>query len=302
MKSGKTRRLGQAVLGQLVAFEATARLNSFRAAADELHLTTGAVAQQIRLMEQKLGMQLFERLPRGTRLLTEAEGFLNKVQLALDLVDDATHELTSLRSTTAIQPITLSTTSAFASRWLIPKLVHLSIVEPQVSIMIDASEALRPLKGPGSVDVAIRWGEPPFIGCWACPLHSGRAIPVCSPGLKKAYRWETISDLLRSAPLIADSHDNWAKWITTNGPRTTSSVQRFSQTSLAIEAAEQGLGVALVSEVLVGDALRVGTLVEALPTPDYLDIRAGFYLLTATEPDPGSPLGRVVSWLRSKTV
>ncbi|MFJ3485442.1 LysR substrate-binding domain-containing protein [Pseudomonas sp. NPDC090202] len=290
-------RLGHSLLGQLVAFEATARLGSFRAAADELHITTGAVAQQVRLMEQKLGMEVFKRLPRGTRVLPEAEGFLSKVQLALDLVNDATRELTALRSPKVGRPLTLSTTGAFASRWLIPKLARLSEAEPGLSVMIDASNAARPLHGADAVNMAIRWGAPPFPGCHAHLLHIGTAIAVCAPAVKKAHRWQTLNDLADGAPLVSDSHDNWVRWFALRKLPMTSTSQMFSQTSLAIEAAERGLGVALAPEVLVADALETGALVRALDSEECLETDAGFYLLTATEPDPASDLGKMVRWL-----
>lgn len=289
-------RSGYALIGQLVAFEATARLGSFRAAADELHITTGAVAQQIRLMEHKLGMALFKRLPQGTRLLPEAEAFLHKVQLALSLVNEATRELSALRSP-GPRPLTLSTTGAFASRWLIPKLAHLNEAQPGLSVMIDASNAARPLHGKDSVDMAIRWGAPPFAGCRAWLLDGGKAIPVCSPALRAAHCWQTLADLAKGTTLIADSHDNWHRWFAASNLQPMSTFQQLSQTSLAIEAAEQGLGVALVPEILVAATLKSGGLVRALSPDHYLETNAGFYLLTGSEPDPTSDLGKVVNWL-----
>lgn len=300
MENPTPLRSGYALIGQLVAFEATARLGSFRAAADELHLTTGAVAQQIRLMEQKLGMALFKRLPRGTRLLPQAEDFQHKVQLALNLVNEATRELSALRSP-SLRPLTLSTTGAFASRWLIPKLAHLNETEPGLSVMIDASNDARPLHGTDSVDMAIRWGAPPFPGCRAWLLHTGRAIPVCSPALKAAHRWKTLADLAKGATLLTDSHENWNRWFAANNVQPTSTFQRFSQTSLTIEAAEQGLGVALVPKILVASGLKSGGLVRALSPAYCLETNAGFYLLTGREPEPTSDLGKVVSWLLNGT-
>ncbi|MFK3795510.1 LysR substrate-binding domain-containing protein [Pseudomonas sp. NPDC088444] len=285
------------MIGQLVAFEATARLGSFRAAADELHITTGAVAQQVRLLERKLGMDVFKRQPRGVRLLPEAEAFLAKVQLALDLINEATRELSAQRAASGSRALTLSTTGAFASRWLIPKLAHLSEAEPQLSVMIDASNAARPLHGVDAVDMAIRWGTPPFPGCHVRPLFLGSIIPVCSPNVKRQYRWRSLNDLAHGAPLIADSHDNWSKWFTARRLDATSSVQIFSQTSLAIEAAERGLGVALAPEVLIRGALASGGLVRALDPDQVLDTDGGFYLLTGSEPDAGSDLGKVMAWL-----
>jgi LysR family glycine cleavage system transcriptional activator len=163
--------------------------------------------------------------------------------------------------------------------------------------MIDASNAARPLHGVDAVNMAIRWGAPPFPGCHAHLLHPGNAIAVCSPAVKKAHRWKTLSDLAQGAPLISDSHDNWTRWFAARQLPMTSTSQMFSQTSLAIEAAERGLGVALAPEVLVAGALATGGLVRALGPREYLETGAAFYLLTATAPDPDSALGKLVKWL-----
>lgn len=297
MKHWGSRRGALPTLNYLVALESTARLGSFRAAAEEMHLTQGAVAQQIRALESELGCPLFVRQPRGLSPTIQGADYVDRVRLALGIVGEATKEFLDQDQRSEPGRLTLSTTSAFASRWLIPRLPRLAEAHPDISIMIDASDVVRPLYGKGRVDMAIRWGVPPFAEGNAQFLLPGKAIPVCAPSLisqKKLTRPEHLADM----PLISDSHNNWKRWFDAyriTGARPTGLT--FSQTSLALEAAEQGMGIALVPKVLVEAALKTGALVQATGRQYQLDTDVGFYVLTA-EPYAGeSVTGRVVGWL-----
>lgn len=297
--SATGRRTAPSIVNHLAAFEAAARLGSFRAAADELHVTPGAVAQQVRTLEDKLGRPLFERLPRGLRTNREGAAYLLRVRLALDILEDATRELLQRDEQADPGQVLLSTTPAFASRWLIPRLGQLARAQPQVALMIDASDSTRPLSGKGAVDLAVRWGTPPFAEAYALPLLPGLAIPVCAPALRGERRWQQASDLA-GVPLISDSHDNWRRWLDHHGqPGQRVHGPVFSQTILAIEAAEQGMGIALVPRLLVENALRAGTLVCALEHHE-LQTPAGFHLLAAQAPEPGSAAALVVRWLEQE--
>lgn len=287
------------IINHLAAFEAAARLGSFRAAADELHVTQGAVAQQVRSLEAKLGRPLFERLPRGLRLNRDGADYLPRVRLALDIIEDATRELLERDSQKDPQQILLSTTPAFASRWLIPRLGQLAQAQPQIALMIDASDSTRPLSGKGAVDLAVRWGSPPFNEAYALALLPGVAVPVCAASLRGEQRWQHPAELAK-LPLISDSHKNWKHWFDHYGlPGTRFSGPAFSQTILAIEAAEQGMGIALVPRLLVDNALKAGSLVLALEGHE-LQSSAGFHLLTGHVPAPDSPIAQLLNWLQKE--
>ncbi|WP_331831785.1 LysR substrate-binding domain-containing protein [Pseudomonas sp. LH21] len=297
--SAPKRRNAPAIVNHLVAFEAAARLGSFRAAADELHVTPGAVAQQVRTLEDKLGRPLFERLPRGLRPNRDGADYLTRVRLALDIIEDATGELLERDSQRDPRQILLSTTPAFASRWLIPRLGLLAQAHPQVALMIDASDSTRPLSGKGAVDLAVRWGVPPFADAYALPLLPGVAVPVCAPALRGERPWRQAADLAQQ-PLISDSHNNWKRWFDHYAlPGTRFSGPVFSQTILAIEAAEQGMGIALVPRLLVENALKAGTLILALKGHE-LHSDAGFHLLAGHAPQAGSAAEQVVRWLQAQ--
>ncbi|MDH0303661.1 MULTISPECIES: LysR substrate-binding domain-containing protein [unclassified Pseudomonas] len=297
--SAPKRRNAPAIINHLTAFEAAARLGSFRAAADELHVTPGAVAQQVRTLEAKLERPLFERLPRGLRTNRDGADYLARVRLALDIIEDATGELLERDRQHDPRQILLSTTPAFASRWLIPRLGQLAQAHPEVAVMIDASDSTRPLSGKGAVDLAVRWGAPPFAESYALPLLPGVAVPVCAPALRGEHQWQRAIDLVRQ-PLISDSHNNWKRWFDHHAlPGTRFNGPVFSQTILAIEAAEQGMGIALVPRLLVENALKAGTLVLALEEHE-LHSSAGFHLLADHTPEPGSAAEQVARWLESE--
>lgn len=295
------RRTTPYVINHLVAFEAAARLGSFRAAAQELHVTPGAVAQQVRTLEEKLGLALFERLPRGLRPNRAGGEYLERVRLALHIIEDASRELLERDAPQDPHQVLLSTTPAFASRWLIPRLGRLAAAHPQIALMIDASDSTRPLSGKGAVDMAVRWGAPPFADAHARLLLAGQAVPVCAPSLRGERRWQQPAELIDVA-LISDSHNNWKRWFDHYGlPGTRFSGPAFSQTILAIEAAEQGMGIALVPQLLVENALKAGTLVIALEGHQ-LNSAAGFHLLTAQPPAAGSASALVAQWLEQEVL
>ncbi len=297
MNTSDVRRVMQAVHNHLTALESTARLGSFRAAADELSVSQGAIAQQVRAMESKLGMELFTRLPRGLAVNEGAQEYVARVRLALGIIEEATRDLIHQERSKDPNQLTLSTTASFASRWLIPRLAGFASAHPEIAVMIDASEVVRPMHGRGCVDMSIRWGAPPFNEGHASFLFPGRAIPVCSPELAGYGTWQGPDDLAR-APLINDSHNNWKRWFEVYGDagtRFTGPV--FSQTSLALDAAEQGMGIALIPEPLVASSLKNGLLVKAIGNQFRLDTEYGFYVVTADPVTPGSIIDLVVAWL-----
>ncbi|GLO15538.1 LysR family transcriptional regulator [Pseudomonas putida] len=300
MKVTDARRMTQAVHNQLIAFEATARLGSFRSAADELFVTQGAVAQQVRVMEEKLGMKLFTRLPRGLAPTPVAQDYVNRVRLAMGIIEEATRVLLHTGSENDPYRLTLSTTAAFASRWLLPRLARLTEQHPRISIMIDATDVTRPLKGPSSVDMAIRWGAPPFLDTAARFLLPGRSIAVCSPTLSGYGGWQRPRDVL-NVPLISDTHNNWTRWFDAYGlPGARFSGPSFSQANLALDAAEQGMGIALIPEPLATPSLKTGALTRAFAGAYPLETEHGFYVVTAEPITPDSAISTVVTWLLSE--
>ncbi|WP_126225669.1 transcriptional regulator GcvA [Burkholderia ambifaria] len=245
-------------LNALRAFEAAARHLNFRLAADELGVTQGAVAQQVRHLEDVVEVQLFRRLPRGLALTREGLEYFSSVQRALQIISDATDALGQRPTVLAV-----STTPSFASKWLIPRLADFSRLHPDIEVRVIADERLASFRADG-VDIAIRLSKPPFPAGLAAELLAPLDIfAVASPKLLDGGPpIRTPADLSTHA-LLHDAHDLWPEFIEKLGGKGRADPTkgpRFSQSLLAIDAAVAGQGIALTSEPLVERDIAEGRL------------------------------------------
>ncbi|WP_175674343.1 transcriptional regulator GcvA [Burkholderia ambifaria] len=245
-------------LNALRAFEAAARHLNFRLAADELGVTQGAVAQQVRHLEDVVEVQLFRRLPRGLALTREGLEYFSSVQRALQIISDATDALGQRPTVLAV-----STTPSFASKWLIPRLADFSRLHPDIEVRVIADERLASFRADG-VDIAIRLSKPPFPAGLAAELLAPLDIfAVASPTLLDGGPpIRTPADLSTHA-LLHDAHDLWPEFIEKlggKGQADPTKGPRFSQSLLAIDAAVAGQGIALTSEPLVERDIAEGRL------------------------------------------
>jgi len=262
-----TRRLPP--LNALRAFEAAARQRSFARAAEELHVTPAAISQQIRQLEDYLGMRLFRR-GRSLELSDAAEAVLPMLSEGFDRLERAT-EL--LRKGTADGPLILSVPPTFASRWLIPRLDDFQSRHPEIELRLHASRRLVDFDLE-DVDMAVRFGSGPFEGLHAERLMPEAVVPVASAAV--AEKIQRPDDLLTATLLEDESHawdpafPDWETWLASLGVKGPMRVRHFGDASLVSQAAETGLGVGLVWYSLVADALRDGRLVRlfgsTLPT------------------------------------
>ncbi|MBR8343866.1 transcriptional regulator GcvA [Burkholderia ambifaria] len=252
----RTRRFPP--LNALRAFEAAARHLNFRLAADELGVTQGAVAQQVRHLEDVVEVQLFRRLPRGLALTREGLEYFSSVQRALQIISDATDALGQRPTVLAV-----STTPSFASKWLIPRLADFGRLHPDIEVRVIADERLASFRADG-VDIAIRLSKPPFPAGLAAELLAPLDIfAVASPKLLDGGPpIRTPADLSTHA-LLHDAHDLWPEFIEKLGGKGRADPTkgpRFSQSLLAIDAAVAGQGIALTSEPLVERDIAEGRL------------------------------------------
>ena len=252
----RTRRLPP--LNALRAFEASARHLNFRLAADELGVTQGAVAQQVRHLENVVDVQLFQRLPRGLALTSDGLEYFPAVQRALLIISDATEAL-GQRSTF----LTISTTPSFAAKWLIPRLSDFGRLHPDIEVRVMADEKLSNFQTDG-VDIAVRLGRPPFpSGLTGELLFPLDMFAVASPKLLSAGPpIRSPSDLAKHV-LLHDAHNSWPEFFDVVGGRSRVDPlkgPRFSQSLLAIDAAIAGQGIALASEPLVERDIAEGRL------------------------------------------
>ena len=195
-------------LNALRAFEMAGRKGSFRAAADELHITQGAVAQQVRGLEERLGIALFRRLPRGLALTPAGAAYLNDVSRAFGILASATAKLQARPNT-----VTISVTPTVATRLLMHRLADLQAALPGLELRTLATEALSDFEH-DQVDMAVRLTRPPFPPqLEAAPLFPQELVAVASPHLLRHLTCPLSPDELQTLPLLHDAHNHWPAFL-----------------------------------------------------------------------------------------
>ena len=284
-------------LNSLKAFEASGRHLNFRLAAEELGVTQGAVAQHVRALENLLKIKLFNRHARGLSLTDEGRRYLPPVRRAFDMIAEATENLAPKD-----EVVTISSTPSFATRWLVPRLGVFSSDHPGIRVRFDASNSLANFQTDG-VDIAIRQGQPPFgPGLVAEPLFSTELIAVCHPELRDGPKPITAPQDLRHHVLLEDTHGQWPLFLEAalgNAPTFEMKTMKFSQTSLALDAAIARQGVALTTHALVDDDLRENRLCQ--PFAFSLEAKEGYYIVAPREPRNPVLVSIVRDWLIAQT-
>ena len=253
-------------LNTLRLFEAAGRHASFKLAAEELHLTPSAVSHGIQKLEDWLGATLFERGTRGLSLTAAGEAYLPQIAEALGMLAQATDVVQGRKPTGALS---VSVAPTFAKRWLLPRLARFTERHPDIRVTIDTSK--RPVEFPlDGMDLAIRMSaEARAAGTWIELLRE-ELVPVCAPALLAKLGAGSLEELLARAPLIhvTTTAEDWAAWLRATG-HAGLSVEggiRVDRVQVALEAAAQGLGIALGRRPLVDADLDAGRLVM-LPAP-----------------------------------
>ncbi|WP_417247868.1 LysR substrate-binding domain-containing protein [Celeribacter sp.] len=242
-------------LNALRAFEAAGRRLNFRAASEDLGVSQGAVAQQVRLLEEHLGQALFTRLPRGVSLTSQGAVYHAEVKRAFDILRSATDQISE-----GDDSVTISVTPTFATRLLIQSLPSLNAILPDVKIRTIATVDVTDFDR-DQVDISVRETRPPFpVGQDAELLFRQDFIIVGNPHLLGNVSGDLTPAHIRTMPLLHDSYGHWQKYFGTED-RLPGPV--FNQISLAIDAALAGQGLAVVSRAFVKDDLSAGRLIEA---------------------------------------
>ncbi|MBR8430377.1 transcriptional regulator GcvA [Burkholderia cenocepacia] len=277
-------------LNALRAFEVSARHLNFRAAADEIGVTQGAVAQQVRHLEDVLGLKLFERLPRGLALTHDGAAYFSDVRRALHAIADATAKLVKRRAA-----LTISTTPSFASKWLIPRLAQFTDAHPDYDVRVIADPQIATFRDDG-VDLAIRYGKPPFGKHLAThALFPLDVYAVCSPSVLTA---PASPRALAGQVLLHDAHDLWPEFLAAMPEPVDVDPHkglRFNQTSLAIDAAVAGQGIALATEPLVERDIAAGRLCK--PFDFAFPLSMGFYLVYPAERRDDDAIAVMRAWM-----
>jgi len=254
-------------LNALRAFEASARLGSFVAAARELRVSAAAVSQQVRRLESYLDTRLFQRLARGLVLTEQGRDYLPELSAGFDLLGEST---TRLRAKRADGVLTLTTLAGFANGWLLPRLHRFRERAPRIDVVIRTSRELLDFRR-DAIDLAIRFAPAPGRGLHGELLCREELFPVASPQLFSAGRIPATLTAVTDYPLLDDTDAGpdqpwlgWRGWFERARLPTTALARRlqFSDSIVLIGAAVAGLGIGIGRSPHVGQLLSRGQLVR----------------------------------------
>jgi LysR family glycine cleavage system transcriptional activator len=285
-------------LNAVLVFEAAARHSRLIGAGAELGVTPGAVSQQVRLLEARLGVRLFDRHPNGVRLTEEGRDYLADVGPAIRQIAGATHRLTRAAGSGLVR---VSALPALAECWLIGRLKAFHAEHPEITIELSAEAELVDF-GQGQRDVGLRYGNATEAHLDIVPLFRDELLPVCSLALLERHAVAGPSDLA-GAPLLFDTYwrDDWRIWCEAAGLPAfdLERAQRFTLYSLALEAACQGVGILMAHRALVARDLARGTLVA--PVPLATPAPKSYYAVVPARAASRPPVRAFVRWLQAAT-
>lgn len=282
----------------LLAFDAVARLGSISKAAEELSLTVSAVSHQVANLESFVERQLFDRSPRGLTLTIYGERFQRDITGALTLLAAAAK---NVRSGEVAEVLRIHSVPTFASLWLMPRLPAFRAQLPQLRVQLDASYGDIDFAR-GETDVGICYGTVRGRDLHIETLFSEEIMPMISPALKAKLQIQTPEDLVKQDLILSElTLVQWPHWFSAHGvPVSPSNYSlAFDRTSMVLDAAIQGLGIALDSNRTAEAALKRGDLVPVFDDCKGMPVRAHHLVY----PRAYAQLDRVVSfthWLREE--
>ena len=257
-------------LSALRPFEAAARLESFSRAAEELHLTHGAVSRQVRALEEHVGAPLFSRHGKRVALTPSGRAFAERVRGALEEIAQAAEVVNPARRGNRL---TVSVLPSFASRWLMPRLIRFMEAHPQIELNVITATALANFTT-DEVDLAIRFGRGPWPNLVCEPFLDDEWFPVASPKMNRGKLPKEPRDLLK-VRIMREDRDYWDLWMKAAGVTLQGQLEgpKFNDSTYSLQAAARGEGVALARRSIVSEDLERGTLKRlfpgiGLPSPD----------------------------------
>lgn len=294
-------------LNALRAFEAAARHRSLTNAARELNVTPAAVSHQIKALEADLGVSLLWRIKGEFRLSTPAAAALPGLRAGFDQIAEAARRLRSGGD----DFLTLSVGPTFASTWLVRRLGDFTDGFPGIEVRLHTTDALADFARDG-VDIAIRCGRGTYAGCESIRLFDEDIYPVCGPALlAQGPPLEKPADLAAHTLLHVDwrvfSEEGWSEtldwemWLRAAGATEVDHTRgpRLSHTSIALQMAMDGRGVALASNSLAGDDIAAGRLVRLSEVA--LEIGFAYYLVYPEGTADSPKIAAFRDWILSRT-
>ena len=306
--------LGPLPLNALVAFEAAARHLSFSRAAAELNVTPAAISQQIRSLEDQLGIVLFHRLPRGLALTPAAVAGLADLRDGFGKVRQGVGRM---RGESRRDALNVWMAPSFAAKWMVPRLQRFTAAHPEIEIDITATGELMDRGGSGAaalpaealrehaIDVAIRFGKGVYPGCRVEKLMSAAVVPLCSPALLDGpHPLRRPEDLAHHTLLHDDTpyegRPDWASWLAAAGVDGVDSARgvHFNHVSLALEAAAESQGVVLSIGQLASNDLATGRLV--IPFETRVPLEYAYYVITQEGSANAANVAAFRDWLMAE--
>lgn len=290
-------------LNPLRAFEVAARHLSFTRAAEELCVTPSAVSHQIKVLEDSLGIALFVRDTKSLILTSAGKTYLPGVQEAFRQLVQATYLVKRERHSQALK---LNLPPTFAAKWLIPRMRRLMAEHPDIDLHVSTSKNVSDFER-DDVDVEIRYGRGEYAGLHAELCLPVSVTPVCSPALADSVPLKVLSDL-RHHTLLHDnstyddvSNPDWATWLDHAGISGVDATRgpSFWPSHLVIDAAIDGLGVALAKRNWVRRDLAAGRLIEPFAELT-LKVEFSYYLVYPLERKDDPRIQAFTQWMRAE--
>jgi LysR family glycine cleavage system transcriptional activator len=278
-------------LNALRAFETVARKLSFARAAEELHVTKAAVAQQVRLLEQEIGAPLVERSGRGLALTESGAAGAAGLAEAFSALARASR---AMREAKGRRFLVINASASFAATWLVGRIGRFKALHPEIDVLLDALATEDSLES-STTDALVRWGAGNFPGLATTLLFKEDVFPVCAPELVGGDSpLRSPQDLSRHTLLHLElspaypTWPTWSDWLKAAGGRDVDARHGvwFNNMAMAIRAAAQGQGVALSSFAIAADELAAGRLVAPFSTS--VQTPFGYYFLCRPE-EAGKP-------------
>jgi DNA-binding transcriptional LysR family regulator len=281
----------------LLAFEAVARRRSFALAAAELHLTASAISHQVARLESHLGVRLFDRSAHGVRISSAGEQYLERVGGALAAISAATDDLRQGLGNN----LYVHSAPSLASLWLMPRLREFAQAYPAISVNLSAAHTHSDF-ALGQVDLDIRYGVPAWGDLVVEPLFEEKIVPLASPGFIRENRLKRVEQLI-GVPLIQSNVSvvQWPEWFDAfAGSRAPDRFPaRFDRAHLSLDAATQGLGVALESTTIAARHLADRRLRPVFGLEMAIPVKAHFAVYPARHANR-PPVEAFLAWLHGQ--
>ncbi|MEC9347868.1 MAG: LysR substrate-binding domain-containing protein [Pseudomonadota bacterium] len=277
----------------LRAFEAAARHRSYSAAGRELNVTHVAVSQQVRRLEDWMGVPLMQREGRGVVLTADGQRLATGLLEGFGTIRET---VAAFRASDAVRPLKISLTPSFAMSWLMPRIATFRAENPNIELMLNPSADMVDLRR-DSYDLAIRFGDGDWPGVESEPFLPSRFAVVAAAALVAGKAIETAQDLTNLPWLQEVGTDELLLWLAARGVKVEDKHDIVHLPGyMMLSALREGQGVACTARVFVEDDIAAGRLVVLFEDDDP-DMRTGYHLVRRPGP-MREPLKRFVGWLK----